>query len=55
MYHFSEQVGSAGLKFDYLLKPGLTTSWNAIRILEQLGYPREIVERPPGVNRKIKE
>jgi hypothetical protein len=54
-YHFSEQVGSAGLKFDYLLKPGLTTSWNAIRILEQLGYPREIVERASrAVNRKIK-
>ncbi|HAA38063.1 MAG TPA: hypothetical protein DCE00_04250 [Firmicutes bacterium] len=55
LYHFSEQVGEGGLEFDYRLKNGLTTSWNAIRILQHLGFPAEIVEQAAAaVEKEIK-
>jgi DNA mismatch repair ATPase MutS len=41
-YHFSGSVDENGLKFDYLLKPGIATSRNAIALLKYLGYPGEI-------------
>lgn len=44
LYHFRERVGDSGLEFDYLLKEGITTSWNAIKILRHLGFPRELTE-----------
>jgi DNA mismatch repair ATPase MutS len=43
-YHFSGSVDENGLKFDYLLKPGIATSRNAIALLKYLGYPKEIIE-----------
>ena len=43
--HFTDQVGPAGLHFDYKLKDGLAATRNAIRLLAYLGYPREIVEQ----------
>ncbi len=42
-YHFSEQVTEEGVTFDYCLKEGKATSRNAIRLLQMLGYPQEIV------------
>jgi len=33
-----------GLKFDYVLKPGVATTGNAIALLEYLGYAREITQ-----------
>ena len=44
LYHFRERVGESGLEFDYLLKQGITTSWNAIKILKHLGFPPEVTE-----------
>jgi ABC-type multidrug transport system fused ATPase/permease subunit len=44
-YHFTGNVDENGLKFDYLLKPGIATTRNAIALLRYLGYPREITER----------
>ncbi len=43
-YHFSGSVDENGLKFDYLLKPGIATSRNAMALLKYLGYPKEIIE-----------
>lgn len=44
-YHFSEDVDSEnGLKFDYKLKKGISKTRNAIKLLEYVGYPKEIVE-----------
>ena len=43
-YHFEELVTKDTLEFDYLLKEGPLTRPNGIRILEYLGYPREIVD-----------
>lgn len=43
-FHFSDHVDSDGLRFDYRLRPGRATTTNAIRLLEHLHYPDEIVE-----------
>jgi len=44
-YYFSEEVDSQnGLKFDYKLKKGISKTRNAIKLLEYVGYPKEIVE-----------
>jgi hypothetical protein len=43
-YHFTSSVDENGLKFDYLLKPGIATTRNAIELLKYLGYPKEITE-----------
>ncbi len=44
MYHFSEQVENGRHFFDYRLKPGASSSRNAIKLLELKGYPKSIVE-----------
>lgn len=44
-YHFTDNVDETGLKFDYLLKPGIATTQNAIALLKYLGYPKEITEK----------
>ena len=45
-YYFSEEVDSTnGLKFDYKLKKGVSKTRNAIKLLEYVGYPKEIVEK----------
>ncbi len=44
-YHFTSNVDENGLKFDYLLKPGIATTRNAIALLKYLGYPREIIDK----------
>ena len=44
-YHFSENVNeNTGLSFDYKLKPGIIDTSNAIKILEYIGYPKEITQ-----------
>ncbi|MGG7185870.1 MutS-related protein, partial [Clostridium butyricum] len=44
-YYFSEEVDSkSGLKFDYKLKRGVSKTRNAIKLLEYIGYPKEIIE-----------
>ena len=47
-YHFSDKVDKNNLQFDYTLKSGIATTRNAIKLLEYLGYPQEIVQ---GANR----
>jgi DNA mismatch repair ATPase MutS len=42
--HFTEEVGShqtAALTFDYVLRPGLATSRNALRLLRLVGLDQE--------------
>ncbi|MGI6098052.1 MAG: MutS-related protein, partial [Dethiobacteria bacterium] len=46
--HFTDQVDRYGLNFDYTLKEGVATTRNAIKLLEYLGYPHELVERARG-------
>lgn len=43
-YYFTEDVDSEGLKFDYLIRKGVSNTRNAIKLLKYLGYPDEIIE-----------
>lgn len=42
-YHFTDRFEDGRLHFDYRLKKGLATTRNAIRVLQALGYPAEII------------
>lgn len=44
-YYFSELMQGEDVVFDYKLKKGTAVSRNAIRLIRQLGYEEEIVER----------
>lgn len=44
-YYFREDVDENGLKFDYLIKKGVSPTRNAIRILKYIGYPDEIINK----------
>ena len=45
LYHFTGKADNTGLSFDHRLKPGTTTTRNAIDLLEYLGYPDDIIKR----------
>lgn len=42
-YYFSEKVNETGLTFDYKIKKGVTKTRNAIKLLDFIGYPKEII------------
>lgn len=44
-YHFEETVTDERVIFDYVLRRGRAASRNAIRLLQMLGYPAEIIQR----------
>lgn len=44
-YHFTDKVDKDGLSFDFKLRDGITSTSNAIRLLEYLGYPEDIIKR----------
>lgn len=41
-FHFTDNVNSSGLDFDYKLKQGIATTRNAIKLLEYLKFPEDI-------------
>jgi len=43
LYHFCEHIQDAEVEFDYLLKPGRLTAFNAIKILQMSGYSDDII------------
>ncbi|MBL4935749.1 MutS family DNA mismatch repair protein [Clostridium sp. YIM B02515] len=42
-YYFTEDVDDEGLKFDYLIRKGVSPTRNAIKLLKYLGYPEEVI------------
>lgn len=48
-YHFCESVKEGDVFFDYKLRPGISRSKNALRLLETMEFPKEIVERAKGL------
>lgn len=44
-YHFSDKMEESNLEFDYTLKKGIAKTRNAIKLLDHLGYPREIIDQ----------
>lgn len=44
-YYFSENVDDKnGLSFDYKIKKGVSKTRNAVKLLDYMGYPEEIIE-----------
>jgi len=43
MHHFREQVAADGLTFDYLIRPGASSTRNAIALLKVMQYPESLV------------
>lgn len=44
LYHFTEVVENGNINFDYKIKKGKLTTYNAIKILEINNYPEEIIQ-----------
>ena len=49
-YYFTENVTKESLEFDYKIRRGVTTTRNAIKILEFINYPDEIISK---INERI--
>jgi Mismatch repair ATPase (MutS family) len=45
MYHFSETVKDGKMSFDYKLKPGITATRNAIKLLSVMDFPPSVVDK----------
>ncbi len=43
-YHFSEQITSGGIEFDYKIKEGPSQTKNAIKLLDYLGFDPQITD-----------
>jgi DNA mismatch repair ATPase MutS len=43
-YHFTDKVDQEGLSFDFKLRDSITSTSNAIKLLEYLGYPEVILK-----------
>jgi DNA mismatch repair ATPase MutS len=44
-YYFSEDISQEGLKFDFIIKEGVSKNRNAVKLMKYLGYPDEIVDK----------
>ncbi len=47
-YHFQERIEENNIIFDYKLYKGKAVSKNAIKLLNMLGYPKEIIDSAEG-------
>lgn len=54
LYHFSEIIIDGELQFDYKLRSGTSKEGNAIKILQILGYPQEIINYSHNIVKQIK-
>jgi hypothetical protein len=43
-FHFADEIDDAGLRFDYLIRPGSSTTRNAIALLRMRGAPADLVD-----------
>lgn len=44
-YHFEEEIRDGDISFNYRLEKGKATTRNAIRLLELMGYDRDVIEK----------
>lgn len=44
-YYFCEMIQDGDVVFDYLIRKGISQMYNAIRLLEQTGFPKEIIKQ----------
>ncbi|MCX7014329.1 MAG: hypothetical protein NTW86_17555 [Candidatus Sumerlaeota bacterium] len=52
--HFRESVEQGQVLFDYKLRPGLSSSRNALRLLQEAGYPAAVVADAQATAQKIR-
>jgi uncharacterized protein YdcH (DUF465 family) len=52
-FHFREQIQENDIVFDYKIHDGIATSKNAIRLLEYVKFPKEIIEDARLYEKKI--
>jgi len=43
VHYFTDRATDTGLSFDYLIRPGIVQTRNAIKLLSLIGYPREVI------------
>lgn len=43
-YYFCESIQNGDVVFDYQIRSGICSSYNAIRLLESIGFPEEIIK-----------
>ncbi|MCT4543889.1 MAG: hypothetical protein N4A63_10145 [Vallitalea sp.] len=43
-YYFTEQMNNKDISFDYKIKKCISTSKNAIKLLDYICFPKEIVD-----------
>jgi DNA mismatch repair ATPase MutS len=53
LYHFTELLENDNIAFDYKLRPGNLTTWNAIRIPKLNAYPAEIIREARSLSKKM--
>lgn len=44
-HHFKEELSESDIAFDYKIRPGPTTTRNALRVLQKEGYPASVIEK----------
>lgn len=44
-YHFAESIDARGLSFDFVIRPGPSTTRNALNLMERAGYPAMLVQQ----------
>ncbi len=43
-HYFTDRATETGLSFDYLIRPGIVRTRNAIKLLSLIGYPQEVID-----------
>lgn len=51
-YYFCENIEKEGISFDYKIKQGTSRMRNAVRLMDYLGYPKEIIN---SINSRVRE
>lgn len=54
-YHFEESIEDGDISFNYLLRKGRAQSRNAIRLLEVMGYDRQVVREAEALAERFLE
>lgn len=44
VHYFTDRATDTGLSFDYLIRPGIVQTRNAIKLLSLIGYPQEVID-----------
>lgn len=54
-YHFEETINGNDISFAYKMEEGIATTRNAIKLLEIVGYDKDIIEKANAVSKRYEE